>query len=113
MKKVKINLLAIIGMMVAVGTLAFTAPKENLATTHWFEVDQNGDITDYLGSDSAGESELISLECELETPSPEMCGAGLSDEQVDQTGPDTFEPKAGIDVNSPGVQRVYKEPESI
>jgi len=30
MKKVKINLLAIIGLMVAVGTLAFTTPKSSI-----------------------------------------------------------------------------------
>lgn len=36
MKKIKVNLLAIIGMMVAVATVAFTAPKSN--APQWYEV---------------------------------------------------------------------------
>ena len=46
MKKIKINLLAIIGMMVAVATLAFTAPKENDALAlQWYTVEEPDPIT--------------------------------------------------------------------
>ncbi len=42
MKKIKFNLLAIIGMIVAVGTVAFTAPQErNVADGYnWYEADE-------------------------------------------------------------------------
>lgn len=44
-KKKKVNFIAIIGMMVAIGTVAFTAPKENMKTAekYWFLVDSSGD----------------------------------------------------------------------
>ena len=42
MKKIKFNLLAIIGMIVAVGTVAFTAPRESNVTDgyNWYEADE-------------------------------------------------------------------------
>jgi|SRR5690606_13201304 len=45
MKKIKVNLLAIIGMMVAVATVAFTAPKESSLDDYvWYEVNSDGTI---------------------------------------------------------------------
>lgn len=49
MKKSKINLMAIIGMMVAIGTVAFTAPAEkNAAQATYFEfVGNSQTVLDY------------------------------------------------------------------
>lgn len=41
MKNIRINLLAIIGMMVAIGTVAFTAPKSSNLSA-WFAVEEDG-----------------------------------------------------------------------
>lgn len=51
-KKIKFNLLAIIGMMVAVGTVAFTAPRQ-IESDQWYEITFNDDdsyLKDELGS---------------------------------------------------------------
>lgn len=41
MKNIRINFLAIIGMMVAIGTVAFTAPK-SANSSGWFAVENDG-----------------------------------------------------------------------
>lgn len=57
MKKLKLNIMAIIGMMVAVGTVAFTAPTKMV--TQWYEIEANGSTTtqDFLGSEISDPSQ--------------------------------------------------------
>lgn len=80
MKKLKINLLAIIGLMVAVGTLAFTAPKENLATTHWFEIDGNGVIS----TESTSPTTLDANDCLVAPSSEDPCAVGFDESDLTQ-----------------------------
>lgn len=42
MHKIKINILAIIGMMVAIGTVAFTPAPELSVESAWFPVESDG-----------------------------------------------------------------------
>jgi|GEM_PF-1002317 len=66
MKQIKFNLLAIIGMMVAVGTVAFTAPMKNLAEPQWYAVTNNFDL-----STNPSSSEPNGTTCSTEFP-PEI-----------------------------------------
>lgn len=70
MKKLKLNIMAIIGMMVAVGTVAFTAPAEktvyNAAAETWFY--QLMDPSPSLVNDAANYS--------LTAPGGTQCGNG-------------------------------------
>lgn len=77
MKKVKINLLAIIGMMVAVGTLAFTAPKEKNLATSWYLIEiVNG--TETLTTESTSVPSAI---CPSTQDHDELCAV-----EVDEQG---------------------------
>lgn len=88
MRKLKINLLAIIGMMVAVGTLAFTAPKEKaLEELHWFEVTQNTNNENVFGDAiPTGEDGLPALACESTIDLTPLCAVGLDESQIDGSG---------------------------
>ena len=67
MKKYKFNLLAIFGMMVAVGTVAFTAPSERMVADNWYEVTAEGTL---ISMDE------FPLNCNL--PSGEECALQLN-----------------------------------
>lgn len=99
MKKIKINLLAIIGMMVAVGTVAFKAPKENLELV-WFDV-SNGII-----QVDAEIEEGPGGDC-IQSPAAETCMAAFDSADLDTNG---HAPTS--DLNSPLVKdRAYTDPE--
>lgn len=71
MRKLKINLLAIIGLMVAVTTVAFTAPKNNsIATESWyFTGDDLNDAKDadmYISTPSQSCSGFEEVPCEIQ-----------------------------------------------
>jgi len=80
MKKIKVNLLAIIGMMVAVATLAFNAPKEKvntLATPFTYlgsDLDKDsfideGNWSTTIGTQQCGGSEIP---CEVNITEPSV-----------------------------------------
>lgn len=70
MKKLKLNIMAIIGMMVAVGTVAFTAPAEktvyNAAAETWFYQSQNTSASDLNNPLNYSRTPLPETECEGE-----------------------------------------------
>lgn|GEM_PF-4676894 len=49
LRQAKINMMVIIGMMVAMGTVAFTAPEKKFAQDYYFPVDSSGEIGSLLG----------------------------------------------------------------
>lgn len=83
MRKLKINLLPIIGMMVAVATLAFTAPKESNATTHWFEIDGNGVIS----TEPTSPSILDANNCLYNPMAVDPCAVGLDESDLQDGEP--------------------------
>jgi|GEM_PF-3233884 len=76
MKQIKFNLLAIVGMMVAVGTVAFTAPKESSNASSWYLIEEvNGFLT--LTTESAGTPPGA---CPLVDPSNnDLCAVGINE----------------------------------
>ena len=72
MKKIKFNLLAIIGMTVAVATLAFTAPKENHRAPTWYETDANGYLEELTSGPEGDCDEFLTSghECAIQLSEP-------------------------------------------
>lgn len=107
MKKLKINLLAIIGMMVAVTTLAFTAPKENTNLNfEWYEVtphpsdpdlDEIGPPTDTpTAGDCSTLNDLNRCAIQLDlsgAPLPETVEDAMDDPNI-TVGQSTYQDKA-------------------
>lgn len=50
MRNAKLNLLATIGIMVAMGTVSFKAAEKAAQTDYYFEVDSNGNVGSLLGT---------------------------------------------------------------
>lgn len=85
MRKSKFNFFAILGLVVALGTVAFTAPKENIKKEkslemHWYPVDGNTNkITGpALFSDSTKDEVIDTQGCK-DTPSNQICLYGSED----------------------------------
>ncbi len=74
MRKSKFNFFAAIGMVVALGMVAFTAPKENiqLEEIYWFQVNDD-EIGNFM--DSNPQEPCLGSET--------LCAVGLSESEVD------------------------------
>lgn len=101
LRQAKTNMMAIIGMMVAVGTVAFTAPKENEIV--WFETDALGQIVDVTNGQSASPNGCSDLS------SSEYCALGFDRNDLKANGD---APLTGISDSNPNMipfDEVYRE----
>lgn len=65
------------GMVIAIGTAAFTAPKQNNETLYWFEVQNDQVMTSsYIGGSPGAE-------CDLPLhPLNEVCAAAFTESEI-------------------------------
>lgn len=105
MKKLKLNIMAIIGMMVAVGTVAFTAPKsqeENRLVTHF----------EFIGDTEEAAQYEDATKWQLSTQPTNCSGSGLICEVViEDTDISTPEDLADLlsSMPNPGAVESYIE----
>lgn len=77
MNKKIYSFFAVMGMAIAMGTAAFTAPKKSSETLYWFEVQNDQVMTSsYIGSNPGAE-------CDLPLdPLNEVCAAAFTESEI-------------------------------